>query len=166
MRILHSVLPILAVLAPSVAAADDTDVYVPIAYSDETIVLIKVQEDPNRANSALRASRTVRVSQYVYYAEPSFTFENVPVRLTQTEFAIDCARATSRRVESSAYRDLGDRLGRETYSDEWTPIVAGEPMAEMRRLACDGLGTRDAFYTNLRSAIDGLEGLYRAASAE
>ena len=113
-----------------------------------------------------REPRRTRVSQFAYYPAPSFNFEGVPIRLTETEFEIDCERGASRRLQASAYRDIGDRIGGETYSEPWAPIEPGDQMATMRRLACKGLGREDAFYTNIRAAITGLSGLLGEARAQ
>jgi hypothetical protein len=147
MRRWSAIVVTLAAAGLAVPAAAQSKVYVPIAYTDEVFVLIQMPAEPPQVRG------TARASQFAYYAAPSFDFEGVPVRLTETEFEIDCTNGTSRRLHASAYREIDDRVGNETYSEEWAPISAEGALGHMRRLACEGIRPEDAFYTNLNAAV-------------
>jgi hypothetical protein len=156
-RYWQAILPVLAAAGISAPAAARPGVYVAIAHTDEVIVLIRATGDIPRVH------KTTRASQFAYYTAPGFSFEGVPIRLTETEFEIDCENGASRRIRASAYRDIGDRVGGETYSETWAPIPA--TMAAMRRLDCEGIGPGDSFYDNLHSAVQGYGRLLRDESA-
>ena len=114
----------------------------------------------------LRERRNLRrATQFTYYAMPSFDFAGVPVRMTETEFEIDCAARTTRRLTAKAYREIGDQVGNETYSEAWSDIPAGDHMATMHRLACVGVGNNDITFSNLRSAVTGSLPLLQTAAA-
>jgi hypothetical protein len=133
--------------ASAPAAADNSTVYVRIGYTDDLMVLVKV------ADGLPQSRRTARASQFAYYPNPSFRVEGQPIRLTETEFDIDCANGASRRVHAAAYREIGERVSEESYSEDWSPIAADSAMDATRRLACQGLGPGDAVYTTLNGAI-------------
>jgi hypothetical protein len=146
----HAVPVLLALAAAAVAApasADNSTVYVRIGYTDDLMVLVKV------ADALPHSLRTARASQLAYYPNPSFSVEGSPIRLTETEFDIDCANGASRKVHAAAYREIGERVSEESYSEDWTPIEANSAMDATRRLACQGLGPGDAVYTTLNNAV-------------
>ena len=157
MRLWQAILTISAAAGLTAPAAAQSDVYVPIARTDNVIVLIQM------AGEVPRGRKTTHVSQFAYYFAPGFSFEGVPIRLTETEFEIDCENGTSRRVRASAYRDIGDRVGSESYGDPWGPIPAG--MGDMLRLACEGIGRDDPIYGTLSSAVGAYGRLMGDASA-
>ena len=149
MRYWQAILPVAAAAAVTPAFGADPSVYVLVGYTDNMAVVVEVE-----GGVPLRAARTMaRASQITHYAMPSFDFEGVPVRRTETQFEIDCRNRQSRRLSAAAYRDGGARLGGESYSEEWASFDPDSPMAKISRLACNGLGPDDAVYTNLASAI-------------
>jgi hypothetical protein len=149
MRYWQAILPAVAAAALSPATGVEPDIYVPVAYTDNVVVVIQMNGDL----PTTRPRTMARAWQVAYYATPSFDLEGVPVQFTQTEFEIDCKNRMSRRLSATAFRDNGDRLGRENYSDSWTPITAANYMGDMRRLACEGVGPVDHIYTNLHAAV-------------
>ena len=157
MRQWLAILAVTAAAGISVPAAAQSSIYVPIGHTDAVIVLVQA------SGKIPRVHGTTRASQFAYYSTPSFDFDGVPIRLTETEYEIDCENGASRRINASAYRDIGDRVGSESYSEPWGPIPDG--MGDMRRLACEGIGPRDSIYSNLHSAVQGYGRLLREEAA-
>ena len=155
MRYWQAILPVVAAVALSPAIGAEPDIYIPVAYTDKVVVVIQMNGDL----PTTRPRTMARAVQVAYYAMPSFEYEGVPVRFTETEFEIDCKNLVSRRLHASAYGDDGDRVGREQYSDAWTPVTAANFMGDMRRLACEGVGPVDHIYTNLHAAVGAHEKL-------
>ena len=161
MRYWQAIIPTVAAVglaAPAVAAGE---IYVPVAYTDMVLVVIEM-----KGNAPPQVRRTVRATQVAYYATPSFDFDGVPVRYTETEFEIDCRNGQGRKLHSAAYRDGGDLLGEEIHSEPWAAMPAGTHLGDMRRMSCDGLADHDRVYTNLAAAVGAHGRLVRSASAE
>jgi hypothetical protein len=150
----------LAAAGISAPATADSNVFVAVGYTDQVVVLVEM------TTSLQQPRRKTRATQFAYYASPDFSFEGVPIRLTETEFEIDCENSQSRRLRSAAYREIGDRVGNETYSEPWAPMTRGDAMDITRRLVCEGLGPDDVAYDNLNTAVGGLAGLLRNAPAD
>ena len=148
MRFWQAILPVAAAVAVVPATGAEPDIYVPVAYTENVVVVIQMNGD-----LPTLPPRSARASQIAYYATPSFDYQGVPVRRTETEFEIDCQSRQIRRLNAAAFRDNGDKLGDESYSEAWAAPAPGTHMADMRRLACEGVGPGDNIYTNLAAAV-------------
>lgn len=161
MRYWQAILPTMAAAGLSAPALAAGEIYVPVAYTDEVVVVIQM-----KGAIPPQARRTARASQVAYYATPNFNYEGVPVRYTETEFEIDCESGQGRRLHAAAFRDAGEQLGEDSYTDPWGPMPDGTHLGDMRRMACDGLAEYDKVYTNLASAVGAHRKMVRDASAE
>ena len=149
MRYWQAILPVVAAVAISPATGAEPDIFVPVAYTENVVVVIQMNGDLPTTQLRTRG----RASQIAYYATPDFDYEGVPVRRTETEFDIDCDERQIRKLRSAAFEDDGDKVGEETYGDAWAPVAPGTHMADMHRLVCDGVGPGDKIYTNLFAAV-------------
>jgi hypothetical protein len=149
MRYWQALLPVAAAVAISPAAGAEPDIFIPVAYTESVVVVIQMNGDLPTTQLRKRG----RASQVAYYATPSFNYEGVPVQRTETEYDVDCESRQIRRLRASAFREDGDRLGDESYSEAWTPVTPGTHTADIRRLVCEGVGPGDKIYTNLFAAV-------------
>jgi hypothetical protein len=157
MRHWKAILTLAAAAGLAVPAEASNDVFIPVAYTEHVVVVLKVPPGRPQRHSI------GRVTELSYYQEPSFEFEGVPIQLTETEFEIDCRNFQKRRLHAAAYRDIDEYVGEESYSEDWAPIAAGTHFADMHRIVCDGLGPIDKVYSNLTAAVGAHRKLVRDA---
>ena len=132
----------------------------PIGYTDNMIVLVHTAAElrERRNLGAPRSSPD--------YAMPSFDFADVPVRMTETEFEIDCeARTTPPPHGEGLSAKSAIRSATRSTARRASDIPAGDHMATMHRLACVGVGNNDITFSDLRSAVTGSLPLLQTAAA-